>query len=436
MDRGTDGTAGQFSTRDLATFNRWLCVTRVRAAAAVGGFGLLMRWLHPGVIDLAPSLLLCVALGLVSVYGLVSPRKLETMTFFVAQTFADLAAITLGIGLATSGLPALLMRPLFAVVVVPAALISVPIGMVVAAAGTIGHVGLLVAERGASVSTFASLECLAPPFMFFLVAQQSFFYGQHLEGKNRALGALADEVRAASALKGEFVGAVSHELRSPLNVILGYLEMALDRELGPLTEHLEQALRATQSQSMALLEMITALLDLNRFEAGRVPLERAPVAVGALLAEVADEIPHMWRRSAVALRVVASPGLPVVDTDRGKLKTVLRNLVHNALKFTTRGEVRVGAAVNERGAVLLTVEDTGCGIPEDALGYVFDMFRQVPGSGGGGVGLGLHIVRRLVDAVGGTVTVASRVGVGTCFTITLPHAPTSTDDRARVATAA
>ena len=436
MDRGPETAAGQFSTRDLATFNRWLCVTRFRAAAAVGGFSLLMCWLRPGVIDLAPSLLLCVALGLVSLYGLVSRRSLETMTFFVVQTFADLAAITLGIGLATSGLPALLMRPLFAVVVVPAALISVPIGIIVAAAGTVGHVLLLVAERGAHPSTFASLECLAPPFLFFLVAQQSFFYGQHLEEKNRALAALADEVRAASALKGEFVGAVSHELRSPLNVILRYLEMALDGELGPLTEHLEQALRATQSQSMALLEMITALLDLNRFEAGRVPLERAPVAVGALLAEVAEEIPQMWRRPTVAVRVVAPPGLPVIDTDRGKLKTVLRNLVHNALKFTTHGEVRVGAAVSEHGGVVLTVEDTGCGIPTDALGYVFDMFRQVPGSGGGGVGLGLHIVRRLVDAVGATVTVTSHVGIGTRFTITLPKTPTSTDDRLRISKAA
>ena len=436
MDRIPEAAAGQFSTRDLATFNRWLCFTRFRACAAVGAFGIAMRWLHPGLIAAAPTVLLCLALSVVSVVGLTNRRFSETLTFFIVQTFADLAGITLGIGLSTSGLPAMLMRPLFAVVVVPAALISVPIGLVVAVAATVCHVGLLVVEHGATASTLLSLECLAPPFLYFMVAQQSFFYGQHLERKNVALAALADEVNAASAIKGEFVGAVSHELRSPLNVILGYLEMALDGELGPLTEHLESALRQTQAQSMALLEMITALLDLNRFEAGRVPLERAPVVVGELLTEVADQIPQTWRRPTVALRVVAPADLPVVDTDRGKLKTVLRNLVHNALKFTTHGEVCVGAAVNDRGEVLLTVEDTGCGIPDEALGYVFDMFRQVPGSGGGGVGLGLHIVRRLVDAVGGTVDVRSRVGVGTCFTVTLPAQPTSHDDRLRISKAA
>jgi signal transduction histidine kinase len=106
-------------------------------------------------------------------------------------------------------------------------------------------------------------------------------------------------------------------------------------------------------------------------------------------------------------------------TDRGKLKTVLRNLVHNALKFTTAGEVVVSAAPAAGGAVAFTVRDTGVGIPEDAMPYVFEMFRQVPGTGGGGVGLGLHIVRRFVDALDGTVAVTSTLGVGTTFVVTV-----------------
>ena len=436
MDPVSGVPAGEFSTRDLRTFNRWLCVSRLRAAMAVVAFAAVMRWLSPGIIALTPAVGICAGLIILSLLGLTSRRATETRWFFVLQTFADLAAVTLGLGSATSGLPALLMRPLFAVVVVPASLISVPIGLVVAAAATVGHVALLLADHGVSGTSFASLECLAPPFLFFLVAQQSFFYGAHLERKNTALAALAEEVRAASALKSEFVGAVSHELRSPLNVILGYLEMALDRELGPLTAELETALRRTQHQSLTLFEMITALLDLNRFESGRVPLERAPVLVGALLTEVAEQLPESWHRPGVVLRVAASEPLPLVDTDRGKLKTVLRNLAHNALKFTDRGEVRVGAHVSATGEVAITVEDTGCGIPEEALGYIFDMFRQVPGSVGGGVGLGLHIVRRLVDAIGGTVTVRSRVGVGTCFTVTLPAHGEVRNRRSRVPRAA
>src|SRR6185436_16759013 len=97
--------------------------------------------------------------------------------------------------------------------------------------------------------------------------------------------------------------------------------------------------------------------------------------------------------------------------------------IHNALKFTAAGEVTVRAAATPGGGVAFTVRDTGVGIPEEALPYVFEMFRQVPGTGGGGVGLGLHIVRRFVDALGGTVEVTSTVGVGTTFVVTLAAGP-------------
>jgi len=231
---------------------------------------------------------------------------------------------------------------------------------------------------------------------------------------------LLEEVRLASAMKSEFVGAVSHELRSPLNVILGYLEMLLDEGLGPITREQADALRRTREQSLALLEMITALLDLNRLEAGRLPLERVPVSVGELLAEVCQQLPDTWRRPDVLLRLAVVPGLPTIETDVGKLKTVVRNLLHNAFKFTQRGQVTLGAALAPGGDLTITVSDTGCGIAPDAIQYIFDMFRQVPGAGGGGVGLGLHLVRRLLHALGGTVSVTSEVGKGTCFTLTLP----------------
>jgi signal transduction histidine kinase len=233
---------------------------------------------------------------------------------------------------------------------------------------------------------------------------------------------LLSELRLAADLKSEFVGAVSHELRSPLNVIIGYAEMLRDGELGAVTTEQAAALDRTHRQAVTLLEMITALLDLNRLEAGRLPVLRAPVDVVALLGELVEQLPSMWHRPGVALRIDAEPGLAPLVTDRGKLKTVLRNLVHNGLKFTTAGEVVIGAAAAGDGAVAFTVSDTGIGIPEDAMPYVFEMFRQVPGTGGGGVGLGLHIVRRFVDALDGTVEVTSRVGAGTTFVVTLGSA--------------
>jgi len=234
------------------------------------------------------------------------------------------------------------------------------------------------------------------------------------------LRAATEEAEIANGLKSEFVGAISHELRSPLNVIVGYVDMALDEALGPLTKELRGGISNVRRESLALLEMITALLDLNRFESGRVPIERELVEIAPLLHEVTRQIPDGWQRDGVAVRIDASDALPPVVTDRGKVKTVIRNLLHNALKFTEQGEIRIAANETRGGDIAVVVEDTGCGIPASALRYVFDLFRQVPGVSGGGVGLGLHLVRRLVDAIGGTVTVTSRVGTGTRFTVVVP----------------
>jgi signal transduction histidine kinase len=231
---------------------------------------------------------------------------------------------------------------------------------------------------------------------------------------------LLEEVRAASQLKSEFVGTISHELRSPMNVILGYTEMLLEGGLGPIASEQRDVLARTHGQALTLLEMITALLDVNRLEAGRLPVEKGPVVVQELLAEIIGELPDRWRSPQIEVRLEAAQGLPPLETDRAKLKTAVRNLVHNALKFTEHGYVTLAAGQTSTGDLTIRVTDTGRGIPAEAIPYIFDMFRQVPGSGGGGVGLGLHIVHRFVDVLGGTVDVTSEVDVGTCFTVTLP----------------
>jgi signal transduction histidine kinase len=230
---------------------------------------------------------------------------------------------------------------------------------------------------------------------------------------------LLDEVRRAGDMKSEFVGAISHELRSPLNVTLGYLEMLLDEAFGTITDEQGETLRKVRQQSLMLLEMITALLDMNRLEAGRLPIQRGRVDVRALVEEVAAEVPDEWRRSGVELTVDVACNVPSIESDFGKLKTVIRNLLHNAFKFTERGWVSVVADVTAAGDLAIAVRDTGCGIPPEAREYIFDMFRQVPGSRGGGVGLGLHLVRRLVEVLGGRVVVESEQGRGSCFTVVL-----------------
>src|SRR5262249_667251 len=162
-----------------------------------------------------------------------------------------------------------------------------------------------------------------------------------------------------SAMKSEFVGAISHELRSPLNVMLGYLEMTLDGAFGPIGSDAADALRRARQQSLALLEMITALLDLNRLEAGPPPGPRPPGARrpgegrrgggGGWVEEMGGELADSWRGSEVELRVIVAPGLPLIETDAGKLRTVVRNLLHNACKFTERGRVTLAADTTPTG---------------------------------------------------------------------------------------
>jgi signal transduction histidine kinase len=177
--------------------------------------------------------------------------------------------------------------------------------------------------------------------------------------------------------------------------------------------------------------MITATLDISRLEAGRLPVALAPLDLTALLADVKTGIPAYWHKPAVRVAWTAGE-LPTIVTDAAKVKTLVRNLVHNALKFTDRGhvEVRIGtrpAALGDedpkRALLELAVTDTGIGIAPQRQAVMFGMFRQGDASDSrrhGGVGLGLYIVQRLVQALEGTVRVESAEGVGSTFTITVP----------------
>jgi signal transduction histidine kinase len=422
------GPAGH--DRDLAAYIHWLQLARLRTVAAILALAVLVHFLVPAYpIPVAGTLLVCAALLLLSACALIAlERHAPPMRLLYAVSLVDLTIATTAIGTLLQPFEALLIRPVLLIVIAPVALLSVRGGLVFAAFATLGHEIVLGFEQGWSVATFTSTSSLVHGFMFFLFGGHCTFYVEWLERKNATLADLAqrlresaDEARRANAVKSDFVGAVSHELRSPLSTILGYLEMTLDRGLGPLTPEQADALTRTRKESEALLELITDLLDVNRFEAGRVPLQLGPVALGPLIQVTCTEIPEQWRRPGVALRVVMPPDLGIIETDPGKLRTVVRNLIQNALKFTDRGHVTVTAAARGLREITIAVADTGRGIPIDALEYIFDSFRQVPGTDGGGVGLGLHMVRRFVQLLGGTVGVTSTVGKGSTFTVTLPR---------------
>jgi signal transduction histidine kinase len=247
----------------------------------------------------------------------------------------------------------------------------------------------------------------------------------HLASLALETARLVEELEAANRLKSEFVATMSHELRSPMNIIIGYHELLLDGGFGPLADAQREPLRRADRSARELLDLINATLDLSRLEAKRIALELGDVLVRELVDEVAREFADVPDRAEVEMRWHAAPELPVLRTDRVKLKMVLKNLVGNAVKFTEHGRVALEASARAGGVEFL-VADTGVGIPADAQAVIFEPFRQVnvaPRQVRAGAGLGLYIVKQLLDALGGTIAVDSEVGRGSTFRVWLPIAP-------------
>ncbi len=236
---------------------------------------------------------------------------------------------------------------------------------------------------------------------------------------------LVEEHQRASQLKSEFVSTMSHELRTPLSVILGYTDILGDDGLAPAER--TRTLGRIRRAGLELLDMIEDTLNLGRLENGRDPAAIETVAVPPLLEELAGEFAALGTPPAIALRWEPN-GATTLDTDRRKLRMILKNLVGNALKFTPQGEVVVRAEMRADRCAFV-VRDTGVGIATERLPVIFEMFRQGDSSDSrsyGGVGLGLYIVQRLLDQLRGDIAVASAPGKGTTFTVTLPvHAALS-----------
>jgi signal transduction histidine kinase len=225
-------------------------------------------------------------------------------------------------------------------------------------------------------------------------------------------------------LKSTFVAIVSHELRTPLNAILGYAEMFRESVYGPMNDKQVNMADRIMKNTQRLLGLINDLLDQAQMEAGRLTIQMAPVRPAELLENMHSVMDQIAQGKGLKLTSEIDDALPeVLNGDGARLQQILVNLVNNAVKFTDQGTVNVRLFCPYETKWSLEVADTGCGIPEEELPQIFDTFHQVESGATrvhGGFGLGLSIVKQLVNLMGGEIHVHSKVDVGTTFIVTLP----------------
>jgi len=247
-------------------------------------------------------------------------------------------------------------------------------------------------------------------------------YTQQLAETNAELEMTNRELERANRLKSEFLASMSHELRTPLHTIIGFSELLAEELEGPLNEKQKRFVRHIHTDSLHMLELINDVLDISKIEADRLELRPEAFDFTALAAESLASVRSLAEAKSHLLETALD--VPTaVEADRLRIKQVLVNLLSNAIKFTPEGgRIRLEAGVHE-AFVVVSVSDTGVGIPAEEHDFIFDKFHQVGATTKGvreGTGLGLAITKRLVEQHGGSISVQSQPQEGSTFLFTLP----------------
>ncbi len=230
------------------------------------------------------------------------------------------------------------------------------------------------------------------------------------------------EAERANTIKSDFLAVMSHELRTPLTAIMGYEELLSDGITGPVTELQRQQLGRINASARHLLGLIDEILTFARVDIGRERVRWESMSVNQTLSVAASLVEPMATAKKLKYAIELLDEDQAIQTDGTKLRQMLVNLLSNGVKFTEKGEVRLTSSVRN-GMLEIRIVDTGVGIDAENIEYVFEAFWQVEQTAtrkAGGTGLGLSVTRKLARLLGGDVTVASRVGAGTTFLLTLP----------------
>jgi signal transduction histidine kinase len=236
--------------------------------------------------------------------------------------------------------------------------------------------------------------------------------------------AQARRAEEVDRLKSAFLSTVSHELRTPLNSIRGFVEIILSGRTGPLSPLQQDFLQSVQESTKQLHRLVEDIMQLSLAEAGKLRLECVPTDMNDLAMRVARQMRPQAEASGVTLELALNGTLPEIECDPARVEQMLANLIGNAIKFTpTGGLIHIGSS-HERDGVRLSIRDTGPGISDDEQRKVFDRLYQVQhglNRGYGGAGLGLTIVKHLVEGHGGRIDLVSQVGQGSTFSVWLPR---------------
>jgi len=233
---------------------------------------------------------------------------------------------------------------------------------------------------------------------------------------------LFEQAESLNRLKSDFIATISHELRTPLHIIMGYNNLLLDGEFGDLAAEQRNILQRIDHSARELSAIVNATLDVNRLDAGRLPLVIAKTNLAELIEDLKQETESERADSPLTFSWCVPPTVPPIFTDPVKVKVVLKNLLSNAMKFTESGGVTI-AVTPRQESVEISVTDTGVGVKPEALHIIFEPFRQAESPmtrRHGGVGLGLYVVRRMLELLEGSIAVESAPGKGSTFRVTLP----------------
>ena len=242
---------------------------------------------------------------------------------------------------------------------------------------------------------------------------------QEMRELARAFNRMTAQVQRHRETLQNFLADVSHELRTPLTSIRGFTEALRDGIVAE-EERRQRTLEIIDDEARRMLRLVEDLLDLSKIQAGQLPLRREPVDPAEILTHVAEVFAQRAQDAGLTLEIVIGEALPTIPCDFDRLVQVLANLVDNAIQHTARGGITLRAAAASQG-VTLSVEDTGEGIPAEALPRLFDRFYRIARTGPArGSGLGLAIAREIVLAHGGEISAESTMGRGTRFRITMP----------------